>query len=29
MGLKAGAGPLTVDGRELVMKTAKPLPASD
>jgi hypothetical protein len=26
---KAGAGPLAIDGRELVMKTAKPLPASD
>jgi hypothetical protein len=26
---KAGAGPLALDGRELVMKTAKPLPASD
>ena len=26
---KAGAGPLAIDGRELVMKTARPLPASD
>jgi len=26
---KAGAGPLAVDGRILVLKTAKPLPASD
>jgi hypothetical protein len=26
---KAGAGPLAIDGRELAMKTAKPLPASD
>jgi len=27
--VKAGVGPLTVDGRELVLKAAKPLPASD
>ncbi len=27
--VKAGAGPLAVAGRVLVLKTAKPLPASD
>lgn len=27
--VKAGPGPLTIDGRELVIKQAKPLPASD
>lgn len=27
--VKAGPGPLTIDGRELVAKQAKPLPASD
>ena len=27
--VKAGPGPLTYAGRELTMKTAKPLPASD
>jgi hypothetical protein len=26
---KAGAGPLAVDGQVLMLKTAKPLPASD
>jgi hypothetical protein len=27
--VKAGIGPLAVSGRELVLKTAKPLPSSD
>jgi hypothetical protein len=27
--VKAGVGPLAADGRELVIKSAKPLPASD
>lgn len=29
LGSKAGQGSLSVDGRKLVLKTAKPLPASD